>query len=358
MSSASASRSVRGWTPTTTYDEVDNSPFKFPAVATAPSSLADSHMQAPIVQESSSTNSRPPMHRHSLSLSLPVPPRRTSHYRPSSHPSPTERRAQRKREDDPNWVPRPPNSFMIFRRIFSLKHARENRDSEPVPEKHLSKRAGEAWALLTDEEQAEYKDLAEEARQEHARRYPNYRYRPRRRQGSSTHRRPPGGGPSRREQVESFMERVSARIDSDCESSPPASQDSFKSSSPEPSSMPIRSVSPTRSLRRRRSYSLPLRGPPSKSTYFLQPTACVSTSGVDKRSRSAATRPPSLNLSSGYFGMPLTPFNDPALDESVFQFSMFDSNSTAPSSPDTSLFDFPFEDSFVSVSHSFSCDKS
>ena len=182
--------------------------------------------------------------------------------------------------------------------------------------------------------------------------FPNYRYRPRRRKGSGSHRRSAGGGPSRREQVESFMERVGIPIDSDSESSVPASQESHRSPSPEPSSLPPRSETPMRSLRRRRSYSLPLRAPPSKSTYFLQPTACASTSGVDKRSRSAATRPPSLNLSSGYFGMPLMPFNDPAIDESVFQFSMFDSNSTAPSSPDTSLFDFSFDESFVSVSPS------
>ncbi|TCD67987.1 hypothetical protein EIP91_011656 [Steccherinum ochraceum] len=348
---SSASGSVRGWNPSAINEEVDNSPYThFPAVATAPSSLSDSFIQVPFVPTpSSSSNSRPSMHRHSLSLNLPPKhPRLSKHYRPSSHPSPTERRAQRKRADDPNWVPRPPNSFMIFRREFSIKHAAQNEGQEPVPEKHLSKRAGEAWAQLPDEQRAHYKELAEIARKEHARLYPDYRYKPQRRKSSSSHRRPAGGGLSRREQVESFMEKVGVPVDSDSESSPPASQESLRSSSPD-SGLPPRSISPIRSLRRRRSYSLPLRAP-SKSTYFLQPAACASTTGVEKRSRSAATRPPSLSLSSGYFGMPLTPFNDPALDESVFQFSMFDSNSTAPSSPDTSLFDFSFEESFASTS--------
>lgn len=354
MSSSSTSGSVRGWTPSAHDEHAVASPYsQFYATSSAPSSQLPTPPLVPAPSSSSSSNSRPSMHRHSLSLTLPAHPPPTRHYRPSSHPSPTERRAQRKRDDDPNWVPRPPNSFMIFRREFSREHARLNADGEPIPEKHLSKRAGEAWARLSDKEQRVYKVLADKAREDHAIMFPDYKYKPRRRKGSSA-RRSSAGGLSRREQVESFMEKVGAMADSDSESSAPTSsqdsQESLRSTSPDSFALDPRSITPMRSLRRRRSYSLPLRAPPSKSTYFLQPTACASTSGIDKRSRSAATRPPSLSLSSGYFGMPLTPFNDPSIDESVFQFSMFDSNSTAPSSPNTSLFDFSFDESFVSVS--------
>ncbi|THH27924.1 hypothetical protein EUX98_g6272 [Antrodiella citrinella] len=346
MSSASASGSVRGWTSSTTNEELDNNPFSFPAVATP----LDVSMQAPPLMRGSSpsSNSRPHMHRHSLSLSLPIQPTPSRHYCPSSHPSPTERRAQRKRQDDPNWVPRPPNSFMIFRREFSREHARENRHGEPVAEKHLSKRAGVVWKSLSDAQQRPYKERAIFAQEEHARLYPLYKFKPCRRGSSQKSRRPSGGGLSRREQVESLCESVGVMVDSDSESSPAASQESIRSSSPEYFVSPNRDT-PSRTLRRRRSHSLPLRAT-STSTYFLQPTDCASTSAVDKRSRSAVTRPPSLRLSSGHFGMPLTPFNDPSIDESVFQFSLLDSTSTAPSSPNTSLFDFSFEESFASTS--------
>jgi len=56
--------------------------------------------------------------------------------------------------------------------------------------KTLSKRAAEAWKQLTASDKERYKALAEKEREEHARIYPHYRFRPMRRQVSGIRKRP------------------------------------------------------------------------------------------------------------------------------------------------------------------------
>lgn len=86
------------------------------------------------------------------------------------------------RRGDPEWVARPRNPFIIFRCEYSREHAKEGKRVRRVPgshaEKTLSKRAAEAWHQLSAEEKNQFKKLADEERGEHARRYPNYRFRP------------------------------------------------------------------------------------------------------------------------------------------------------------------------------------
>lgn len=83
---------------------------------------------------------------------------------------------------DPSWVARPRNEFILFRCDYVRKHSREGKRVRRAPgaeaEKTLSKQAAEAWHHLPPEERLYWKDRANGERNEHARRYPDYRYRP------------------------------------------------------------------------------------------------------------------------------------------------------------------------------------
>ncbi|KAG6909589.1 hypothetical protein DXG01_016628 [Tephrocybe rancida] len=92
------------------------------------------------------------------------------------------------RRGDPAWVARPRNAFIIFRCDYSRKHTKEGKRVRRPPgtvstEKTLSKRAGEAWRLLSAQERKPYEERAEQEKEQHARMHPNYRYRPAKRSG-------------------------------------------------------------------------------------------------------------------------------------------------------------------------------
>ena len=93
---------------------------------------------------------------------------------------------------DPSWVARPRNEFILFRCDYVRKHSREGKRVRRAPgaeaEKTLSKQAAEAWHHLPPEERLYWKERANGERNEHARRYPDYRYRPKK---SATGRRRP-----------------------------------------------------------------------------------------------------------------------------------------------------------------------
>ncbi len=98
--------------------------------------------------------------------------------------------AQRKKANPP----RPPNPFILFRNDYTRKHARggpkirRNAHSGPLEDSH-SKRAGQAWRALTAEEKQPWQLLAKKAGEEHAKMYPDYRYRPNKRPPASALRR-------------------------------------------------------------------------------------------------------------------------------------------------------------------------
>ncbi|KAG2040268.1 hypothetical protein BDR03DRAFT_915916 [Suillus americanus] len=107
----------------------------------------------------------------------------------------SDRRAQRNRSRDPSWIPRPRNAFIIFRCEYSRKHSQAAQDSDEESEapnptaKTLSKRAAESWKQLSASDKDTYKVLADKEREEHARLYPHYRFRPMRRQMSGLKKR-------------------------------------------------------------------------------------------------------------------------------------------------------------------------
>ncbi|KAL4246159.1 hypothetical protein ABKN59_009326 [Abortiporus biennis] len=300
--------------------------------------------------DSTPANSRAPLPRHSLSLNVPPIRPTTSHYRTPSNSSSTDSRPPSRR-NDPGHVPRPPNPFILFRCEFSRSHTKEikAKDGSPLAEKTLSKRAGEAWKKLTVQQREPWKAMAERARRDHAKKFPNYKYKPRRVRSSSKNGKP--GKMTRREQVKSFMERVGAYPpDSSSDGSPDSSAASPTSSSPEPDG-PQRSATPTKSLRRCRSYSLPnltKMSPDSHlRTYLLEPSLCVTNA---EQKRTSVARSASAHSFAGY---PIESLESPNtfIDECLLQYPL-DSDSTAPSSPTSSYYDcFSFDDSYLTGSN-------
>ncbi len=114
------------------------------------------------------------------------------------HRTSTERKIERKRAENANYIPRPRNSFIIFRTDFVAKHKKEaeaagvstaaavaaSSKGQPVADdedgdvRSLSKQASEVWNRMSEAEKAPWQERAELEKRDHARKYPNYRYRP------------------------------------------------------------------------------------------------------------------------------------------------------------------------------------
>ncbi|KAJ3815919.1 hypothetical protein F5876DRAFT_61032 [Lentinula aff. lateritia] len=88
------------------------------------------------------------------------------------------------RKGDPDYVPRPPNSFFVFRKEYSRLNARgpkanrSRRKSSDIKGKGLSRRAGDAWKALPQSEIDYWQARAAEEKVMHARAHPAYRYQP------------------------------------------------------------------------------------------------------------------------------------------------------------------------------------
>ncbi|KAJ2929438.1 hypothetical protein H1R20_g7660, partial [Candolleomyces eurysporus] len=124
----------------------------------------------------------------------PLPPHLPTYHtaEPSSPASSTstlsdgqmEQRSEAVRKGDPGWVARPRNEFILFRCDYVRKHTKEggNKRNRRHPgheaEKTLSKLAAEAWRALPQEERLYWREQANLERNDHARKYPDYRYRP------------------------------------------------------------------------------------------------------------------------------------------------------------------------------------
>ncbi|KAF8528189.1 high mobility group box domain-containing protein, partial [Hysterangium stoloniferum] len=76
-------------------------------------------------------------------------------------------------------IPRPSNSFFLFRTDFVSKLPAGGIASG---NKTLSKLAGDAWKSLPPNKKTYWEEKAHEIREEHARKYPTWRYKPRRRE--------------------------------------------------------------------------------------------------------------------------------------------------------------------------------
>lgn len=77
-----------------------------------------------------------------------------------------------------NRIPRPRNAFILFRQKYHRSVFDESNESKTNPQ--VSQELGRRWRALSVKERDHWNTLAEEERQEHAKKYPNYRYTPRR----------------------------------------------------------------------------------------------------------------------------------------------------------------------------------
>ncbi|KAE9408057.1 hypothetical protein BT96DRAFT_766487, partial [Gymnopus androsaceus JB14] len=82
-----------------------------------------------------------------------------------------------------DFVPRPKNSFFIFRNQYVRQNARrpnavKARYSSLCTDRSMSKRARDAWRALSQSERNHFKALAEVEKHEHAQAHPGYRFRP------------------------------------------------------------------------------------------------------------------------------------------------------------------------------------
>ncbi|CDO70921.1 hypothetical protein BN946_scf184829.g29 [Trametes cinnabarina] len=145
----------------------------YPQVAASSSAVATPNAQLPPADETGEPEVDPespllsPSPRHST-----FPGQRSSH----------------SRKKKPGHIPRPPNAFMIFRSELWTKE--KIKSTVERDHRQISRIAGNLWNKLTDDERAPYKRLAEEAKVEHARLYPQYKYSPIYRRDKPAKRKP------------------------------------------------------------------------------------------------------------------------------------------------------------------------
>jgi len=120
-----------------------------------------------------------------ISSSLPSPLSHMTHKRRKSSSSDIIERRPKKGDED--YVKRPENAFILFRRkcCEDRQAAHEEAAAADAPTKKqrqadLSKTISQQWKSLPAEERQYWEDLAKEKKKEHEAMYPNYVYRPQR----------------------------------------------------------------------------------------------------------------------------------------------------------------------------------
>ncbi|CAJ0873811.1 14276_t:CDS:2 [Entrophospora sp. SA101] len=91
------------------------------------------------------------------------------------------------------YIPRPPNSFILYRQHHHPLILNKN---PGINNSEISRIIADHWRRLSDKEKDEWKRKAEEAKERHMKAWPDYKYQPRRRVVGPTFKKPlkgPGG---------------------------------------------------------------------------------------------------------------------------------------------------------------------
>jgi HMG box factor len=82
------------------------------------------------------------------------------------------------KQNDSTRIPRPRNAFILFRQKHHQALIEEGNQVKTNPE--VSKELGRRWRALSDDDKAYWNNLAEEEKRLHAKKYPGYKYTPKR----------------------------------------------------------------------------------------------------------------------------------------------------------------------------------
>ncbi|KAJ3713253.1 hypothetical protein DFJ43DRAFT_1127801 [Lentinula guzmanii] len=109
-------------------------------------------------------------------------PTGTSHL---SQKSPTTDAERRPKKGDEDYIKRPENAFILFRRKCCERQAADDdttssRQTKKQRQADLSKMISQQWKSLTPEERRYWEEMAKEKKKEHAQMYPDYVFRPQR----------------------------------------------------------------------------------------------------------------------------------------------------------------------------------
>ncbi|EIW85590.1 hypothetical protein CONPUDRAFT_162758 [Coniophora puteana RWD-64-598 SS2] len=311
-----AQNQVHGWCPALLHHQGDAPVPSYPMSYCEPPAYVPSQfpLARPTPSIPSSAAAQPSLNYDTPPISTrPPTPNLPSSSQPSSKPSltgkapSTIRRFSRKAADDPNYIPRPRNAFIIFRCDYTEKHKLDNAaaaacnkdgSSKPnLPAKTLSKRAAEAWRALPEAAKEEWKIRAKQEALVHQETFPEYKFRPAKPNSRST-------GDAHPSQVyeqcwaASTLSRPRLQLQS-TPASTCASEAPSRHISPTPTELEVLSAvddGEDAELLARRRASLP---PPTAYPQFLLPSNSLSRNM--RRSRSLATHV------SGPFRTPVRP---------------------------------------------------
>lgn len=169
-----------------TFPQHDPPPFASPSSSPFEPDLKSSRSTPPLQQRALSPASSLGSETSSLfSSPSTATSSQASHRRRRSTVSDNERRPKRGDED---YIKRPENAFILFRRKCCEDRNQAQEDPEdpaaaPVKKQRqadLSKAISQQWKGLSSEERQYWEDLAKEKKKQHEEMYPNYVYRPQR----------------------------------------------------------------------------------------------------------------------------------------------------------------------------------
>ncbi|KAL1667214.1 hypothetical protein GGF50DRAFT_112428 [Schizophyllum commune] len=94
---------------------------------------------------------------------------------PSSSASAPRKTTSRRHKDDPNYVPRPPNAYILFRKDYAAKIHKSTESDQ----RKISEIVTAAWKAASEATKAYYKQRQLEEKEAHLAAYPDYKYKPR-----------------------------------------------------------------------------------------------------------------------------------------------------------------------------------